>query len=101
MECLAKLHPAGACVTAPGNHADFVSRYFVPSYGIPEDPVTGSTHCTLGPYWAQRLGKPVLRARQISPRGGTLLVEPRGERVRITGSAVLYARGTITLGATG
>jgi len=101
MECLAKLHPAGACVTAPGNHADFVSRYFVPSYGVPEDPVTGSTHCTLGPYWSERLSKPVLHARQISTRGGTLLVEPRGERVRITGNAMLYANGTITLRATG
>jgi len=95
MGLLQKLHPAGACVTAPGNNCDFVSRYFVPSYGIPEDPVTGSTHCTLTPYWSQRLDKSVLRARQVSTRGGTLVVEPRQDRVKIQGNAVLYSSGTI------
>ncbi len=60
---LEKLHPAGVAVTAPGKNSDFVSRYFAPSYGIPEDPVTGSAHCSLAPYWAQRLGKNMLHAR--------------------------------------
>jgi PhzF family phenazine biosynthesis protein len=75
---LEKLHPAGVCTTAPGKQSDFVSRYFAPSYGIPEDPVTGSTHCTLGPYRSDRLKKDKLHARQVSQRGGDLLVEPRG-----------------------
>jgi PhzF family phenazine biosynthesis protein len=94
---LEKLHPAGVCITAPGEQCDFVSRYFAPSYGIPEDPVTGSTHCTLGPYWSARLGKNVLHARQISQRGGELLVEPRGSRVHLKGKAVLYLTGEVTL----
>ena len=93
---LEKLHPAGVCITAPGKESDFVSRYFVPSYGIPEDPVTGSTHSTLGPYWSERLAKKVLIARQISPRGGTLIVEPQGERVILRGKAAMYMRGEIS-----
>ncbi len=92
---LEKLHPAGVCITARGKESDFVSRYFVPSYGIPEDPVTGSTHSTLGPYWSERLAKKILAARQISSRGGTLLVEPRGERVILRGKAALYMVGEI------
>jgi PhzF family phenazine biosynthesis protein len=94
---LEKLHPAGVCITAPGKQVDFVSRYFAPSYGIPEDPVTGSTHCTLGPYWSDRLKKPVLQAQQVSPRGGELIVEPQGQRVTLKGKAVLYLTGTIRL----
>ena len=94
---LEKLHPAGVCVTAPGRRSDFVSRYFAPSYGIPEDPVTGSTHCTLGPYWSDRLKKASLHARQVSQRGGELWVEPRGERVTLKGKAVIYLEGNITL----
>jgi len=94
---LEKLHPHGVCITAPGKEVDFVSRYFVPSFGIPEDPVTGSTHCTLAPYWAERLGKKVLQGRQISPRGGTLIVEPRGDRVILRGKAALYLKGEIFL----
>lgn len=94
---LGRLHPAGVCITAPGHEADFVSRYFAPSYGIPEDPVTGSTHCTLALYWSDRLGKSILHARQTSRRGGTLIVEARGSRVRLKGSAVLYLAGEITL----
>ena len=93
---LEKLHPAGVCITAPGEKSDFVSRYFVPSYGIPEDPVTGSTHSSLGPYWSDRLAKNVLHARQISQRGGTLIVEPRGERVILRGKATLYMKGEIS-----
>jgi PhzF family phenazine biosynthesis protein len=94
---LEKLHPAGVCITAQGQEADFVSRYFVPSYGIPEDPVTGSTHCSLGPYWSARLGKGLLHARQLSRRGGEMLVEPRGDRVLLKGRAVLYLVGSIEL----
>ncbi len=93
---LEQLHPAGVCVTAAGEQSDFVSRYFAPSYGVPEDPVTGSTHCTLGPYWSSRLRKDVLHARQISQRGGNLVVEPRGSRVTIKGKAVLYLAGAIS-----
>jgi PhzF family phenazine biosynthesis protein len=95
---LEKLHPAGVAVTAPGNDADFVSRYFAPSYGIPEDPATGSTHCSLAPYWAQRLGKKTLHARQVSERGGELWCEVAGDRVVIKGKAVLTLRGSLLIG---
>jgi PhzF family phenazine biosynthesis protein len=94
---LAKLHPAGVCVTAPGKQADFVSRYFVPSYGIPEDPVTGSSHCSLTPYWAGRLGKQRLHARQLSARGGELWCEQAAERVILKGRAILYLTGSLTV----
>jgi predicted PhzF superfamily epimerase YddE/YHI9 len=82
-------------VSAPGHEFDFVSRFFAPREGIPEDPVTGSAHCTLIPYWAERLGKRSLQAAQISPRGGELVCEHRDERVRIAGQAALYLEGTI------
>jgi len=85
----------GVIVTAPGRDCDFVSRYFAPHAGIPEDPVTGSAHCTLVPYWAKRLGKKTLQARQISERGGDLACEDRGERVSLSGNAVLYLEGRI------
>ena len=89
---------ANAIVTAPGNDGvDFVSRYFAPNYGVDEDPVTGSAHCVLAPYWAGRLGKQELRARQISARGGDLLCTLRGDRVTLAGHAVLYLEGTITV----
>ena len=94
---LETLHPAGVAITAPGENCDFVSRYFVPSYGIPEDPVTGSTHCSLAPYWARRLGKTRLLARQVSERGGELWCELRGERVVIQGNAVLTLQGTLLI----
>ncbi len=94
---LARCHPHGVIVTAPGKEADFVSRFFAPSHGIDEDPVTGSAHCTLTPYWAQRLGKKQLRARQISRRGGELICEERGQRTRVSGRCALYLRGTIEL----
>jgi PhzF family phenazine biosynthesis protein len=87
--------PKGVIVTAPGITADFVSRYFAPSRGVPEDPVTGSAHCTLVPYWSQRLGKNKLTARQISRRGGDLFCEDRGSRVQLAGHAALYLEGTI------
>jgi PhzF family phenazine biosynthesis protein len=85
--------------TAPGRSVDFVSRFFAPNYGIDEDPVTGSAHCTLIPFWAQRLGKARLSARQVSARGGELSCEQRGERVHIGGRAVCYLKGTIALPA--
>jgi PhzF family phenazine biosynthesis protein len=94
---LEKLHPSGVCITAPGVQVDFVSRHFVPSYGVPEDPVTGSTHCSLAPYWANRLGKQQLHARQLSIRGGELWVEVSGERVLIKGKAVLYLAGVLSV----
>src|SRR5664279_4653018 len=85
---IAALDAQGVIVTAPGNDCDFVSRYFAPSAGIPEDPVTGSTHCTLIPYWSKRLGKRELYARQISKRGGELFCQDRAERVGIGGNAI-------------
>lgn len=92
-----KLHPAGVAVTAPGKDVDFVSRYFVPSYGIPEDPVTGSTHSSLAPYWAARLKKNSLHARQVSERGGELWCEVAGDRVQIKGKAVLTLQGSLLI----
>jgi predicted PhzF superfamily epimerase YddE/YHI9 len=89
---------AWVIVTAPGeNGVDFVSRFFAPAGGIPEDPVTGSAHCTLTPYWAARLGKTRLEARQISKRGGALTCTLNGDRVAIAGRAVLYLEGTISI----
>ncbi|HKQ59082.1 MAG TPA: PhzF family phenazine biosynthesis protein [Candidatus Eisenbacteria bacterium] len=85
----------GVIVTAPGRDVDFVSRFFAPLMGVPEDPVTGSSHCTLVPYWAKRLGKRALHARQISPRGGDLWCEDRGDRVLLAGHAVQYLEGAI------
>ena len=84
-------------VTARGTDCDFVSRFFAPGAGIPEDPVTGSSHCTLIPFWAYRLGKAQMKARQLSARGGSLLCEDCGERVKIGGTAVCYLRGEIGL----
>jgi len=95
LSLLANLHPYGVVVTAVGEEADFVSRYFAPGYGIPEDPVTGSIHCALTPYWSQRLGKPVLHARQVSKRGGELECEDLPGRVLISGQAVRYLEGEI------
>ena len=87
----------GLIITAPGEECDFVSRYFAPHVGIPEDPVTGSAHCRLTPYWSRRLDKTRLTARQISKRGGDLWVEDRGERVLISGRCVPYLEGRITV----
>jgi len=84
-------------VTAKGRDCDFVSRFFAPAAGIPEDPVTGSAHCTLIPYWARVLNKPTLIARQLSLRGGTLYCTDKGERVSIGGHAVTYMTGQIHL----
>jgi predicted PhzF superfamily epimerase YddE/YHI9 len=90
----------GIIVTAPGDGAagaDFVSRFFAPRCAVPEDPVTGSSHCTLVPYWAERLGRTRLRARQVSARGGELLCELAGDRVKMAGHCALYLRGQIEL----
>lgn len=82
-------------VTAPGKDVDFVSRFFAPGAGIPEDPVTGSAHCTLIPFWAERLGKKQMQARQLSSRVGKLSCEDHGERVVMGGTAVLFMVGEI------
>ncbi|NQV22391.1 MAG: PhzF family phenazine biosynthesis protein [Rhodospirillales bacterium] len=85
----------GVIATAPGEECDFVSRYFTPARGIPEDPVTGSAHCILVPFWSERLGKADLVARQVSARGGQLFCRNRGDRVHISGRAALYMVGEI------
>ncbi len=92
---VAQLETHGVIATAPGESCDFVSRFFAPRAGIPEDPVTGSAHCILTPYWSARLGKTRMSARQISARGGELEVEARGERVRISGRVAPYMEGRI------
>jgi predicted PhzF superfamily epimerase YddE/YHI9 len=97
MELVAALDCLGVIATAPGDDADFVSRFFAPKAGIPEDPVTGSAHSSLIPFWAERLGKSELFARQVSRRGGELYCRNLGERVGIGGRAVLYSRGEILL----
>jgi PhzF family phenazine biosynthesis protein len=96
-ELLKALHPFTVCITAPGSRSDFVSRYFAPSYGIPEDPVTGSSHCTLAPYWAARLNKTKFHARQVSEREGELWCELKKDRVILKGKAVLYLSGSISI----
>jgi len=96
LAALAKVDCWAAIVTAPGESGiDFVSRFFAPAQGVPEDPVTGSSHCTLVPYWAHRLGKTQLEARQLSRRGGALSCALDGDRVSIAGRAVLYLEGQI------
>jgi len=86
----------GCIVTAPGDEDfDFVSRFFAPEKGVPEDPVTGSAHCALVPFWAKRLGKKTLKARQVSARGGNLLCTDEGTRTILSGSCALYMTGEI------
>jgi PhzF family phenazine biosynthesis protein len=92
---LLKIPTHAVIVTAKGDSADFVSRFFAPEVGIPEDPVTGSAHCNLIPYWAEKLGKTEMFARQISARGGELFCELAGDRVKIGGNAALYLKGEI------
>jgi PhzF family phenazine biosynthesis protein len=87
MAALAKLEKWATIVTAPGDNCDFVSRFFAPGHGVDEDPVTGSAHCTLIPYWAEHLGKTEMSARQISARGGDLACRLEGDRVTIAGTA--------------
>jgi len=97
MAGLARLDRRGVAVTAEGEEPgiDFVSRFFAPALGVPEDPVTGSAHCELAPLWADRLGRTRLRARQLSKRGGEVLCEVESDRVHLSGRAVLYLEGTI------
>ncbi|MFZ5516163.1 MAG: PhzF family phenazine biosynthesis protein [Candidatus Zhuqueibacterota bacterium] len=97
MEKFMELNALGVIATARGEQMDFVSRFFAPKVGIPEDPVTGSAHCTLIPYWSRQLNKTTLHARQISARGGELFCEDCGDRVKIAGEAVLYSEGHINL----
>ena len=92
---LAKLDRFAVVVTAPGDEADFVSRFFAPKAGIPEDPVTGSAHCTLMPYWADRTGRNELHGRQISQRGGNVYCRLDGDRVFLRGTCALYLKGEI------
>ncbi|MHC4947879.1 MAG: PhzF family phenazine biosynthesis protein [Planctomycetota bacterium] len=94
---LAPLPTDGVIVTAPGRDVDFVSRYFCPGAGIEEDPVTGAAHCTLVPFWARRLGRASLHARQVSSRGGELFGEDRGDRCRLAGRARRHLDGRILL----
>jgi PhzF family phenazine biosynthesis protein len=97
MAQLAALDCRGVIVTAPGSDADFVSRFFAPRVGIAEDPVTGSAHSTLIPYWSKRLGKSRLFARQLSRRRGEIFCEARGARVGIGGHAALYSRASLEI----
>jgi PhzF family phenazine biosynthesis protein len=95
---LARLDRDGIIVTAPGDGAyDFVSRYFAPAKGIPEDPVTGGAHCMLAPYWANRLGKTTFHAYQASSRGGEIICRLAGERVELVGSCVFYLEGEVDI----
>ncbi|MDT8435682.1 MAG: PhzF family phenazine biosynthesis isomerase [Gemmatimonadota bacterium] len=103
MRALAAVEARGTIVTAPAGErarrqdptADFVSRFFGPAVGVPEDPVTGSAHCALGPWWGNRLGRTLVTGRQVSARGGTVEVRMRGRRVTLAGRAVTVLRGTI------
>ena len=97
VEKLAKLDGLTQAVTAAGTDFDCVSRVFAPKVGVPEDPVTGSTHCMIAPFWAERLGKKILNARQASKRGGNLRCEVLGERVKIAGQAVLFSVAELKL----
>jgi predicted PhzF superfamily epimerase YddE/YHI9 len=96
---LAAVDARGVILTAAGDgRADFVSRYFAPAAGIPEDPVTGSAHCALGPHWADRLGRDELTGHQVSPRGGVVAVRVAGNRVVLGGQAVTVWRGELDAG---
>jgi PhzF family phenazine biosynthesis protein len=97
MRRVAQLPSDGIIVTGPGRDADFVSRYFVPQAGIDEDPVTGSAHCVLAPFWAERLGKRDFFARQVSKRGGELWLKLEGERVQMAGKVQPYLEGRIVV----
>ena len=94
---LGRVDARGIVVTAPGRQVDFVSRFFAPRVGVAEDPVTGSAHTMLTPYWSARLGKPVLSAMQLSKRQGWLRCRLAGDRVEIAGRAVPYLAGTISI----
>jgi len=98
MAALATLDLPAVIVTAAGRSGyDFVSRFFAPANGVPEDPVSGVAHCCLTPYWAKRLGQTSMKAKQLSPRGGVLKCELHGDRVRIAGSAAIFLEGKIRI----
>lgn len=92
---LSQLDLRGVIITAPGTDVDFVSRFFAPKFGIPEDPVCGSAHCELAPYWASKLGKNILTAKQVSRRGGDITCEVKADRVFLSGRAVTFMEGEI------
>jgi predicted PhzF superfamily epimerase YddE/YHI9 len=94
---LINLDPGGVIVTAPGKNVDFVSRFFTPQASIMEDPVTGSAHCSLIPFWSERLNKKEMKALQLSERQGTLFCVDKGERVLISGNARTYSVGKFQL----
>ncbi len=96
---LAKFEVVGIIITSPGKAVDFISRFFAPGAGIPEDPVTGSAHCNLIPYWAAKLGKNQLHAYQVSARKGELWCELKGDRALMSGNAVTYLKGEIYIEA--
>lgn len=95
-ELISEIDARGLVITAPGKEADFVSRWFGPQVGVPEDPVTGSAHCLLTPYWAKKLNKSTLFAQQLSKRGGEIKCELMGDRVSLTGAANLFLSGQIS-----
>jgi predicted PhzF superfamily epimerase YddE/YHI9 len=98
MAALARMDRPGVIVTASGDGIfDFVSRYFAPAKGIPEDPVTGAAHCMLAPYWAKRLGRNAFRAYQASRRGGEIICRLAGDRVELEGSCVFYLEGEVEI----
>jgi len=98
MAALARLDRPGVIVTAPGEETyDFVSRYFAPAKGIPEDPVTGAAHCMLAPFWAKRLGKTTFHAFQASRRGGEITCRLEGNRVKLEGACVFYLEGEVEI----
>ena len=94
---LSELDLRGVIITAPGMEVDFVSRFFAPKYGIPEDPVTGSAHCELAPYWANKFGKNILTAKQVSKRGGSITCEVKTDRVFLYGRAVTFMEAVIAI----
>jgi PhzF family phenazine biosynthesis protein len=96
-ELLKLVHDHGVIISSKGKEVDFVSRMFAPNDGINEDPVTGSSHTVLVPYWSEKLGKKNFRAHQVSKRGGELFCQDAGERIKISGKAALYMKGTIFL----
>jgi PhzF family phenazine biosynthesis protein len=98
MAALARMDRPGVIVTAQGDgNYDFVSRYFAPAKGIPEDPVTGAAHCMLAPYWAKRLGKTAFHASQASRRGGEIICRLAGDRVELEGTCVFYLEGEVEI----
>ena len=101
MTAISNLQFPGLIVTAAGDACDFVSRYFAPAKGVPEDPVTGTSHCTLAPFWGRRLGKTALHAQQLSRRGGQIECSIHEDRVHLSGACRFYLRGSITVPVTG